>query len=234
MTSGLDKSTWVVIDSQTMFSDTRERMNTVQADSTKLITRDACSAKAQELLLTEGLEQFSMRKVAKALGCAPGTIYLYFTNKSDLLQSVVDRTFERLQHALSGLRERHQNGDPVELLRKGLYTYVDFGLRNPEIYQCAFLMNDCSHDTRRQPELAVEILRGMVARCAYESAFHAGTDVESTTTALWAAAHGITALLLTQPHLGREHHNELVKAVISNALESLVAGVSVKAAAMTA
>jgi len=105
-------------------------MNTVhrQADRDTPDSKAAAGGRilecARDLFNRDGYERFSMRRLADAVGCAVGTIYLYFTSKDELFQALVEERFERLSSALSGLGERHRNGDPVVLLKKAMYTYI--------------------------------------------------------------------------------------------------------------
>ena len=47
-------------------------------------------AKAKKLFLEEGYSNITMRRIAKEIGYTPGTIYLYFKNKEDLLLEYID------------------------------------------------------------------------------------------------------------------------------------------------
>jgi AcrR family transcriptional regulator len=82
-----------------------------------------------------------MRRLAEELGCAVGTIYLHFKSKDELVQLLVEESFERLWRALVDLGQRHRTGDPVLLLEKALYSYVEFGLCHANDYRFAFLLN---------------------------------------------------------------------------------------------
>jgi len=197
------------------------------------ITRASILDAASDLLQADGWERFSMRKLAVCLECAPGTVYLYFTNKADLLQCAMDNSFDRLQETLCRLRERRRDGDPVVLLRKALYTYVEFGLHNPKVYELAFSSQGHNRGVQRQPGLVIESLRSMVARCVYEDAFRAAVDVDCTTQALWAAVHGVTSLL-TNVYVEVGGRSKLIEEVISNALDGLIAAQKRRAAGLTA
>src|SRR5437016_5195204 len=94
-------------------------------------------AAARELAHAIGFERLSMRMLAQRIGCSPGTIYLYFASKSELLNCLVEESFGRLTQVLAGLADRHRRGDPVQLLKKALYTCVEFGLRHPNEYRAA-------------------------------------------------------------------------------------------------
>ena len=54
--------------------------------------RQKILAAARELFVDEGYENVSMRKVARKIEYSPTTIYLYFKNKAELLDSICDET----------------------------------------------------------------------------------------------------------------------------------------------
>lgn len=44
---------------------------------------------AFEIVVDEGIEKLSMRKIANEVGCTPSTLYHYFTDKNDLLNQLI-------------------------------------------------------------------------------------------------------------------------------------------------
>ena len=71
---------------------------------------------ARELFVNEGYENVSMRKIANKIEYSPTTIYLYFKDKADLLDSVCKETLLNLLNTLEELKS--DISDPVETLRK--------------------------------------------------------------------------------------------------------------------
>ena len=188
-------------------------------------TRQSILNAAREIFVRDGYEGFSMRRLAVDLGCALGTPYVHFQNKQELFQVLVEQSFARLHQVLSGLRDRHQNGDPVALLKKGMYTYIQFGLQNPNDYRFAFLLR--SPDAADEPypvPPALEVISFMVARCVEEHRFRADANVQTVSQALWAAIHGVPSLLLQRPNFPWVGRTKLIEQVINNALDSLLAG----------
>lgn len=176
---------------------------------------------ARDLFNRHGYEGFSMRRLANDVGCAVGTIYLYFRSRDELFQALVEERFERLSRALSELTERHRNGDPVVLLKKGMYTYIEFGLRNPSDYRLAFVVSSSSPEQPYRIHPACEMIRFMIGRCVEEGRFRE-VDVEIVAQALWAAIHGVTSLLIQKCYLPWAGRAKLIEQVISNAVDSLV------------
>ncbi|HET7208749.1 MAG TPA: TetR/AcrR family transcriptional regulator [Terriglobales bacterium] len=190
----------------------------------KLATRDLILKAARDMFVSDGYESFSMRKLAQRIGYSPGAIYVHFRNKEEIFQSLVEQSFARLSQALSGLEDRHRDSDPVRLLKKGLYTYVEFGLRNPNDYRFAFLLQPPVQTEPYKVHPAFESLRYMVGRCIGEGRFRE-VDAETTCQALWAAIHGVTSLLIQRPTFPWVGRAKVIEQVINNAVDCLLAEV---------
>ena len=52
---------------------------------------------ALRLFLKFGYRKVTMRKIAEEIGYTPGTIYLYFKNKAEILYELHNEGFKRLQ-----------------------------------------------------------------------------------------------------------------------------------------
>jgi AcrR family transcriptional regulator len=177
---------------------------------------------ARQIFVREGYESFSMRKLAQKIEYSPGSIYLHFKNKEELFESLVEESFGRLLKALTRISNGQSGGDPVASLKKGLRTYVEFGLRNPNDYRFAFLLRRPLQKRPYKVHPAFDVMRTMVGRCVEKRRFRA-VDIEMTSQALWAAMHGITALLLQRPTFPWVAKRELIDQVIGNAVDSLIA-----------
>ena len=195
--------------------------NTISG-SVKDSTRGTILNAAREIFARDGYDGFSMRRLAADLGCAVGTPYVHFKSKEQLFQALVEQSFERLHQFLSGLRDRHQNGDPVVLLKKGMNTYIQFGLQNPNDYRLAFLLRSPAANQPYRVHPAFGMMRFMVARCIAEKRFRE-VDAETVAQALWAAIHGITSLLIQRPNFPWVGRAKVIEQVINNAVDSLIA-----------
>jgi AcrR family transcriptional regulator len=179
---------------------------------------------ASELFVREGYENVSMRRIAERIEYSPTTIYLYFRDKSELLEQVCKETFARLVQRLSKIME--QPGDPVERLKRGLLAYIQFGLENPHHYRATFMM--VLPEGFERKKLQAEDSPGMqayafltrgLAECISAEKMPA-LNVELGAQTLWAGAHGITSLLITHqdfPWAGQEK-------LIHSTVDALVAG----------
>src|SRR6266542_1769402 len=89
-----------------------------QKESTRQEILDA----ARDRFVREGYESVSMRKIADRVEYAPGTIYLYFKDKAEILDTLCKQTFEKLRTRLEAIRK--DTGEPVERLRHRLRTSI--------------------------------------------------------------------------------------------------------------
>jgi len=178
---------------------------------------------ARDLFVSEGYEAVSMRKIADRIEYAPGTIYLYFHDKAEILDTLCRQTFEKLRMRLEAIEK--DPGDPVEGLRRGLRTYIQFGLDNPNQYIVTFVVAKSEAEVAKQSgatagQVCFDCLRGIV-RQNIEGGFINGGGVEETAQALWAAIHGVTALLVSNCGFPFVEETRLIERL----LDILIAGV---------
>ena len=164
-----------------------------------------------------------MRQVAEQIGYSATTIYLYFEDKDDLLFSVVDQAYERLNHDLQAAFD--STPDPIQRIYNLGRAYVDFGLQNPVAYQLIFMqrpdfLTRWSNGSRKTRPLASLIFQQAVNKAVEAGAIH-NSDAECQADALWASFHGLVALSISMPMFNPER---IAKAV-NEALDILVTGI---------
>ena len=179
---------------------------------------------ASELFVRDGYENVSMRRIAERIEYSPTTIYLYFKDKSELLEQVCRETFGRLVQRLGKIME--QPGDPVERLERGLQAYIEFGLENPHHYRATFMMvlpegfdDEEMHKEDSPGMQAFAFLTRGLTDCI-KAGKMPSMNVELAAQTVWAGIHGITSLLITHedfPWIGRDK-------VIRSTIDTLVGG----------
>jgi AcrR family transcriptional regulator len=179
---------------------------------------------ASELFVRNGYENVSMRRIAEKIEYSPTTIYLYFKDKNDLLEQVCKETFARLVQRLNKIME--QPSEPVERLKRGLLTYVQFGLENPHHYRATFMMpipTEIQDKKMHEPDSPgmqafAFLTRGL--RDCVEAGKMPDRNVELAGQTLWAGIHGITSLMITHERF----HWAGKEKVIHSTVDTLVAG----------
>jgi AcrR family transcriptional regulator len=175
---------------------------------------------AREIFARDGYEGFTIRKLAKRIGYSPGNIYLYFADKNEIFDRLVDESFASLLAALPQPDDSTRK-DPVTLLKRSLRTYVDFGLNHPNHYRFSFLLRPATQLRPHKQRAAYESLLRKVRLCV-EAKKLKTSDVDCTAQALWAAAHGITSLMIQRPKFPWAERNKVINQVLDSAVDSLV------------
>jgi AcrR family transcriptional regulator len=162
-----------------------------------------------------------MRQLAEKVGCSHGNLYLHFKDKEALFDSLVDESFEQFANGLKTVPQSAKHRDPVEFLRREGRAYVEFGLANASAYEFAFIMRRPGQ-RRRKPHVTYERMRALVQQCIDEKRFRR-MDADVAGQALWAAAHGITSLLITRPTFPWADRDKVIGQVIDAAIDGLLA-----------
>jgi len=153
------------------------------------VTRQGILEAAEALLASGGEAGLSIRELCRRAGVTPPTIYHHFGDKQALIDRVVDDCFAAFDRALARSTPPE---DPLERLRWAFARYLDYGRAHPTHYRLMFQQPGprdtpaglASYDRLRQTVAAV----AAVGRLA--------VPVEEATRACWAAAHGITSLVV--------------------------------------
>lgn len=172
---------------------------------------------ASEELAEKGPEELSLRQIARRLGCAIGTIYLYFRDKDALIDAVVDAGFAGL---LTSLQAVDATMPPREQLRAAFQSYVRYGIDNQNLYRCAFCLPRRADRPLRRPHQAFEHLLHLVETAQAAGTFqHVATQLAAQT--IWVAAHGLTSLLVLRPDFPWTTRKVLISSVMETTLMGL-------------
>lgn len=153
---------------------------------------------ARRIVLREGFEALTMRKIAEAIEYAPGTIYLYFENRDAIAAELTQRGFEQLLQAFAPAR---QIADPVDRLTRTGQLYVEFGLEHPETYRLIFMERYTTtvFDAKSESNAGEQALQFLIdAFDQLRAHGRLGTDATSAqlADAFWCSVHGIVSLKL--------------------------------------
>jgi AcrR family transcriptional regulator len=184
----------------------------------KTLLRQEILDAARDILVREGYDRLSMRKVAERIDYSPTAIYLHFKNRDDLVFCVCEQLMAGLVRELQQVAER--NHDPLIALRKGLRTYVEFGVKHPQHYQATFGMpygGNPDADARFQASMGMQafaFLPRLVGECVRQKKL-AKVDVHAASCALWAGIHGVTSLLIVMPNFQWGNPDKVVDQLIT-------------------
>lgn len=175
----------------------------------------------RHLLVAEGYNNLSMRKIARAVGCSATSIYLHFENKDALFHALIDEGMGTLLKRVRVASE--QASSPVGRLSAICRTYISFGLESPEYYEVMFTLHpermarypaEKYRRARRNLGVFAEVLREGAA-----SGDLVVDDAEVAASVLWTALHGAVALLIARRIDVRIDQDAYVDAVIRHAID---------------
>lgn len=180
---------------------------------------------AERIFLAEGYQGATIRKIADEVGVSSTALYMHFRDKDEILLEICDSAIAKLLRSNSEISARPI--DAVSRVRLMLDAYMTFALENPNAYQLVF----CGHSglVSEEKQAATEALGdscyavfvSTVREIGATGRLRTGT-VESAAQAMWAACHGLVALLLTKPKFHWAPAEELRGVMLDGLLHGLV------------
>lgn len=159
--------------------------------------RDAIVSAAQELFLTEGFAETSIRRIAEKIEYTPGAIYSYFKDKDEILYEIHKRGFAKLAELLKPALELK---DPLDKLHQTGRLYMKFAFENPQYYDLMFISRAIPRSFGENKEWeeggsAYGVLALCVTECMEQNKIPKG-DVHVASFLLWSMVHGMISLML--------------------------------------
>jgi AcrR family transcriptional regulator len=156
--------------------------------------KEACVIAAQEVIAEHGVENLSLRDVARKLGVSHQAPYKHYPTREHLLAEVMRRCYEQFT---AHLNARSLDPDPkVEMHALG-QQYLSFALSHPLEYRLMF--NTPWPKTAEQPELvdhanqAFDTLRRVMARVHGVKSTTQAVDLDALF--VWSTMHGLAGIL---------------------------------------
>ncbi|MCP3137446.1 TetR/AcrR family transcriptional regulator [Pyxidicoccus xibeiensis] len=179
---------------------------------------------ARDMVMREGFDALSMRKLADAVEYAPATLYLHFENREAIARELCVRGFRDL---LAALEPAATGEEPLARLSKLADAYVRFGLENPETYRLIF-MEDAKLSTALfsdAPDAAGPRSFGVLVR-VFEDLKSTGRIAEAAepwmlAEVLWAGLHGLVSLRLTCTGFQGSPVDELTRVLVTTLVHGL-------------
>ncbi len=177
---------------------------------------------SKKILLREGQEGLSIRKIAAAIEYSPATIYLYYKDKDAILHELMEMGFMLMnKYMVSAFAEQ----DPVERIHAIGAAYVKFGLENKDWYDLMFNsdkpmkhIEKCMEDWNEG--MAMFNFLTMTCSEAIQKLKLKGLEDRILALHLWSLVHGLVNLAMTDRLDIVEKNNS--KVLINKTLESVL------------
>ena len=177
-------------------------------------TRQAILQATDRLLVEEGYERLSMRRLADRCGYTAPTIYHHFGDKNGLMEAPVDDRFRRL---LVTLRKSARGKDPLSTLRAMAESFVQFGLDHPAHFR--LVASRRLEDSEPLPSLEEvrELIGESLNQLGEQDLLNAQSPSEAGQS-LWAMLHGLVSLQIYRPEIGWS------ETLVQTSLDALLGG----------
>lgn len=158
--------------------------------------RNALIEKSIEIVSSEGVQSFSLRKAAAACGVSHAAPYKHFQNKEQLLSAMQEHITDRFSILLEEVIRKYE-GTPVLLKQMGL-AYVAFFIKNPTYFSFLYSQSDIVIDLQCQiPEeenYRPYMLYKKAVISILEQVHYPLEKQNDVVIFLWAFIHGIVSL----------------------------------------
>ncbi len=192
-----------------------------RSDHSRDELREMALSAAEQIVVEQGYEGLSARKVASAIGYTVGTLYLVFENLDDLILHINARTLDRLHARMTEIKTQCNDGSDY-LLQLG-ETYIAFA--NDDPHRWAMVFEHRFSGDQVVPAWYQEKIARMFAMVEEGleplAKDRPRQEITQVARALWGGVHGICILAVTDNLgiVGVESVQELTQLLISNYLK---------------
>jgi AcrR family transcriptional regulator len=176
---------------------------------------------ARAIVVRDGFDALSMRKIAEVVGYSPASLYLHFASRDAIAHALCVEGYAQM---LASLHTHDSMLDPGERVKAMAHAYVAFGLAHPEVYRLIFIQNPAYTDAAfSDPEAA-----GESALSLFAQALASSDNPPAAAEIVWTALHGIVSLSLTAAKYLPTPVDVLIDATLDLCLPGLYVGVKKK------
>jgi AcrR family transcriptional regulator len=165
------------------------------APTEPLELREACVLAAHEVIAEHGIENLSLRDVARKLGVSHQAPYKHYPSRDHLLAEVMRRCFQRFAAHLDSRRHFDAPDDDLESLGG---QYLRYAQEHPLEYRLMFgtpWPESAAHpDLVRDAVHAFDILR-QVLRRMHGSAASKRDRIDLDALFIWSSMHGLAGVM---------------------------------------
>jgi AcrR family transcriptional regulator len=173
---------------------------------------------ARELFLTQGVENVTTRQIAARVGISQTALYVYFSCKEEMLDSLAEDAWRALADVLAAADVA--DADPFARLRAILAAYMRFWLRRPDDFRVIFMRRSLRnwHPDDKDRTVAHDCFLERLAE-RFREAAQAGLtrdawDAESVALGIWAAVSGPVMLRVGFPDLRWPPEDDHIKETV--------------------
>jgi AcrR family transcriptional regulator len=183
-----------------------------------------------DILVKEGHQSLSIRKVATQAGVSQSAPYRHFIDQEALYAEVACVGFQRLSDVLQELRKKYKKTPLIQFRESGV-IYVEFALNNPALFQIMYGNQIPDHSKYpfliESEDQTFQILLDILTDCKNEGSIQTD-DIQGSATSAWTLVHGIAVLLSGKQVMFRSTDLKKARKVTKDLIQFLYVGMSSK------
>ena len=190
------------------------------------LSRELIVSAARTSIEANGVDELSLRAVARQLEVTAPALYAYVSDKHDLIAAVATQYFDELAARFEAI----EVDNPLDGIRALSRAYIDHALASPQLFRLLFRYPPAASGLEVpgvegfDPSTRTFDMALATTADAIEAGLLAITDPTAAAMTMWAAIHGVSEVLLMGFGLDDAAADELIEAVISTVLAGQVAG----------
>jgi AcrR family transcriptional regulator len=159
---------------------------------------------AAEIVMEDGFQNLSMRKIGTKIGMTAANIYNYYSNKDELNIAIRSRAGKILFEALHNAYR--EGGGIDEKMARMIEAYIRFGVERPNYYSIMFDMptpkyadyvgtslENLAWQEKESSERSLALLRNCVEDLKHEG-YTLPEDTDPFLIMIWGQLHGLVSL----------------------------------------
>ncbi len=190
-----------------------------RSDHTQEQIKEMVLKAAEAIVIAEGFNALTVRKVAMEIGYTVGSIYMVFANMNDLVMHVKGRTLDELADELRQTGKKGTVESQIQMLAE---TYLQFAHHHYNRWRMIFdALNDEPVPAWYQQKID-EVLAIVEVFCQELLPGQSQEQVHLASRALWSGVHGVCVLSLNGS-LGRAGVNN-AQTTVNMLVENFILG----------
>jgi AcrR family transcriptional regulator len=178
------------------------------------------------LLKEEGYQSLSLRKISKLAGVSQSAPYRHYPDVEALIADVALEGFKLLTEKLKKVRRKFAKVPLLQFRESGV-SYVEFAIKNPDLFQIMYgnqIQNHSKFDSLILAEHETfSVLIEIISDCKRAGILET-KDVKKTSVAAWTMVHGIAVLLLGKQVMFRNADMKNARRITKEMIEHLYLG----------